>query len=210
MTRYLDRKSFVTSLGVAGLGLVATGLGSGPRALAQSAATPEAGTTAGQTTTRETMRQELYKEFTQALATELKISNADEVDAAIRKAIMSVIDAHVSDSTLTQGQAEALKTIVATAEAPIAPGFFGPGGGMFMHGDRGPAEGRGQMGPGCVGPGRGGSRGRGKPGGDWSGYDDDDDRGSPRMGPGSMMPGSNGTSGGASSSDETGDGSASS
>jgi hypothetical protein len=204
LTRYLDRKSFVMSLGVAGLGLVATGVGSGSRALAQDAATPAAGTTAGQTATRETMRQELYTEFTQALASELNITNADEVDAAIRKAIMSVIDAHVSDGMLTQGQAEALKTIVATAEAPIAPGFFGPGGGMFMHGEHGMAEGRGQMGPGCMGPGRGGSRGRGKPGGDWSGGDDDD-RESPRMGPGSMMPGSNDTSEGASSPDETED-----
>lgn len=195
MTRYLDRKRFVTSLGVAGLGLVAAGLGSRSRALAQDAATPAAGAATTQTTTREAMRQQLYKEFTEALATELKISNADEVDAAIRKAIMSVIDAHVSDGVLTQGQAEALKTIVATAEAPIAPGFFGPGAGMFMRGEHGPWEDRDDMGPGCVGPGRGGPRGRGRPGDDWSDRDDDDARMSP----------SSGVTGGTSSNQTEGD-----
>jgi hypothetical protein len=176
----LDRKAFVTRLGAAGLGLgLALGVGRGGPAVAQTEATPPAGTTtagpAGPTGSkgpmeqRLEMRQELYTEFTAALAKELNIANPDDVDAGIRKAMMAVVDSKVTDGTLTAGQGEAIKTLIATAEAPIAPGLgFGPGPVAIMHG--GPEGGCG-MGPSRgMGPGRGGhddwkDRGRGMPGG---------------------------------------------
>ena len=52
-------------------------------------------------------RVELYAQFTAALADELGIGSADEVDAAIRMAMMTVIDGQVGDDGLTAGQAEA-------------------------------------------------------------------------------------------------------
>lgn len=92
-------------------------------------------------------KAELYAEFTSALADELGIANADEVDAAIRIAMMSVIDARVDDGILTAGKAEALKFLIATSDVPLpAMGGFGPHpGGMFVaaHGPGfGPGEGR--------------------------------------------------------------------
>jgi hypothetical protein len=47
---------------------------------------------------------------------------------------MTVIDAQVTDQHLTYGQGEALKTLVATSDVPIAPGFVhGPMMGPFVH-----------------------------------------------------------------------------
>jgi hypothetical protein len=114
----------------------------------------------------EAKRTEMYADFTAALATELGNTTADDVDAAIRKAIMSLIDAHVSDTELTKGQAEALKVIVATTDVPIVPGFMGmglgPGMGMgmgMMHGDKSHG---GMMRGGHEGHGEGMGRGRGR------------------------------------------------
>src|SRR5262249_6264472 len=42
----------------------------------------------------EALRVEAYNEFTQALADELEIDDPDEVDAAIRGALMAVVDAN--------------------------------------------------------------------------------------------------------------------
>jgi hypothetical protein len=99
---------------------------------------------------------EIYNEFTQALADELGIDNSDDVDAAIRIAMMSVIDSHVDDGMLTKGKAEALKALVATADVPIAPGFaFGPHPGAFFIAGHGPGFGPG-VGP--MMPGREGMR----------------------------------------------------
>ena len=162
MSQTLDRKSFLGTLGAAGLGLgLALGIGA-PAAMAQEAATPAAGTTTAEVGPWE-KRAELYAAFTAALADELGAGSADEVDAAIRQAMMTVIDAQVADGLLTAGQAEALKTLVATAEVPFGPGMFGRGPGGFMHGEEG------------FGPGRGGR-----------GWDDDDRKG-PRDG--RMLPG---------------------
>jgi hypothetical protein len=104
----------------------------------------------------EEKRVELYDEFTQALADELGIDNSDDVDAAIRIAMMSVIDSHVEDGMLTKGKAEALKVLVATADVPIAPGFMvGPHPGALFIAGHGPGFGP-AMGP--MMPGREGMR----------------------------------------------------
>ena len=147
----LDRKGFVTALGTAGLGLglIAAATGNVPGALAQDGATPalaqdESGTGEGEVRERlrsGEMREELYAEFTAALADELGIGNSDEVDAAIRVAMMTVVDARVDDGLLTAGQAEALKTLIATSDVPLGPGpMFGPPPGAFMRGGHGPGE----------------------------------------------------------------------
>ena len=136
MSTTVSRKSFLTSLGAASVG--AGLLRFAPPAAAQdsddSRGMPES---MGPPDEWEGMRVQVYADFTQALAQELGNIQADEVDAAIRKAIMALIDAHGPEEGLTSGQAEALKIIVATSDAPIMPGFMrmgiGPGPGM-MHG----------------------------------------------------------------------------
>ena len=73
----------------------------------------------------EEKRVEAYNEFTQALADELGIDDPDEVDAAIRSAMMSVVDSNVG---LTKETAEAQKALIATADVPIGPAYRGHGG----------------------------------------------------------------------------------
>jgi hypothetical protein len=147
----LDRRALVTTLGMAGLGLGLFVAASGgvPGAVAQEAATPalaqeEAAPGEGEIRERlrsDEMREELYAEFTAALADELGIANSDEVDAAIRVAMMTVVDARVDDGLLTVGQAEALKTLIATSDVPLGPGpMFGPPPGAFMRVGHGPGE----------------------------------------------------------------------
>jgi hypothetical protein len=149
--RAVDRKGFVMAIGTAGLGLglIVAATGGVPGALAQDAATPALAqdeSEAGEDEVRERlrsgeMREELYAEFTAALADELGIGNSDEVDAAIRVAMMTVVDARVDDGLLTAGQAEALKTLIATSDVPLGPGpMFGPPPGAFMRGGHGPGE----------------------------------------------------------------------
>jgi len=70
-------------------------------------------------------RVEAYNEFTQALADELGIDDPDEVDAAIRIAMMSVVD---SNDGLTKDTAEWQKALIATADVPIGPAYRGHGG----------------------------------------------------------------------------------
>ena len=147
----LNRKTFVTALGTAGLGmgLIVATAGGVPGALAQESATPaqaqdEAETGEGEVRERlrsGEMREELYAEFTAALADELGIGNSDEVDAAIRVAMMSVVDARVDDGFFSVGQAEALKTLIATSDVPLGPGpMFVPPPGAFMRGGHGFGE----------------------------------------------------------------------
>jgi hypothetical protein len=147
----LDRKALVPTLCTVGLGLgliVAT-TGGTPGASAQETSTPvvargESGSGEGDVRVRlrsDEMREELYAEFTAALADELGIANADEVDAAIRIAMMSVVDARVDDGLLTAGQAEALKVLIATSDVPLGPGpMFGPPPGAFFRGGLGFGE----------------------------------------------------------------------
>ena len=73
----------------------------------------------------EALRVEAYNEFTQALADELEIDDPDELDAAIRIAMMSVVD---SNAGLTKGAAERQKALIATADVPIGPAYRGHGG----------------------------------------------------------------------------------
>jgi hypothetical protein len=73
----------------------------------------------------EALRVEAYNEFTQALADELAIDDPDEVDAAIRLAMMVVVDSNVG---LTKETAEAQKALIATADVPIGPAYRGHGG----------------------------------------------------------------------------------
>ncbi|MFT4038588.1 MAG: hypothetical protein QM692_10440 [Thermomicrobiales bacterium] len=167
MSGPVSRKTFLTSLGAAGLG--AGLLRFAPAAAAQDeAGDDDMGGMMGRHAEWEELQLELYAAFTEALATELG-STADDVDAGIRKAIMTVIDSKVSDDGegLTKGKAEALKVIVATIDVPIGPPpVFMLGMGMQMHGGGGmPGSG---MGPGsgphaAPGSGRGGKKGR--PGG---------------------------------------------
>ena len=157
MNTPVSRKSFLTSLGAAGVG--AGLLRFAPPAFAQD--TDDDGgddpASAMEPGEWEDKRIEMYAAFTEALATELGDTTADDVDGAIRKAIMSLIDDHVSEDELTRGQAEALKVIVATMDVPIMPGFMGmgmgPGPGMgmgMMHGGMM----HGGMMPGGMGSGR--------------------------------------------------------
>jgi hypothetical protein len=149
----IDRKALVTTLGTAGLGLgliVAT-TGGAPGASAQETSTPviaqdDSGSGEGDVRVRlrsDEKQEELYAEFTAALADELGIGNADEVDAAIRVAMMTLVDARVDDGLLTVGQAEALKTLIATSDVPLGPGpMFAPPPGAFMLGRHGPGHDR--------------------------------------------------------------------
>jgi hypothetical protein len=131
----VNRNAFVTALGAAGVGIVATG-GRTPVALARQDEDADQGVNESKQPFEEALahRKEMYAEFTTALAQELGVSDGDEVDAAIRKAMMTVIDAQVGNDFLTYGQAEALKTLVATSDVPIAPGFIhAPITGGFIH-----------------------------------------------------------------------------
>lgn len=73
----------------------------------------------------EAMQIEAYHEFTQALADELGLEDADEVDAAIRAAMMAMVDANPG---LDTRGAEEQKALIAGAEAPIGPTYRGHGG----------------------------------------------------------------------------------
>jgi hypothetical protein len=140
-----DRKALVTTLGTVGfgLGLIITTASGAPGASAQERTMPamaqdESGSGEGEIRERprlDEMREELYAEFTAALADELGISNSDEVDAAIRVAMMTMVDARVDNGLLTTGQAEALKLLIATSDVPLGPGpMFGPPPGPFIRG----------------------------------------------------------------------------
>ena len=142
---FLNRKAFVTTLGTAGLGLglVVAAAGGASGVLAQEVSTPALAqdeTAPEESDVQVRLRsgeaqEELYAEFTAALADELGISESDEVDAAIRVAMMTVVDARVDEGLLTAGQAEALKLLIATSDVPLGPGpMFGPAPGLFMHG----------------------------------------------------------------------------
>jgi hypothetical protein len=135
----------------------------GRSAMAQESATPAADPaldpsaqhSMGPLDERFQMRAQFYQDFTGALADELGGTNADEIDAAIRKAMMSVIDSRKDDGTLTYGQAEALKTLVATSDAPLGPGmmFGGPPGMVMFRSRGGGGWGEGHMGEGPMGEG---------------------------------------------------------
>ncbi len=71
------------------------------------------------------LRVAVYREFTQALADELGIDDPDEVDAAIRAAIMAGVDAN---DGLNKDSKEELKALITDAEAPIGPTIRGWGG----------------------------------------------------------------------------------
>lgn len=144
MNRYLSRKSFVTSLGAAGIGLAAATAGHAPSAMAQESDSEPA---EGMMEDFGAKRVELYNAFTAALATELNVASADEVDGAIRIAIMAVIDGEVGDEGLTAGQAEALKVLVATSDVPIPAMALGAGPHMFMAKGHGFGPGMGHGGP---------------------------------------------------------------
>ncbi len=73
----------------------------------------------------ESLRAAAYQEFTQALADELGIDDPDEVDAAIRSAMMAVVDAN---DGLNQDTKEWQKALIAAAEVPIGPAYRGHGG----------------------------------------------------------------------------------
>jgi hypothetical protein len=125
----------VTTLGAAGFGFVAAARQT-PPVLAQEEGTTDENTDKAEQSYEEALahRKEVYAQFTADLAKELGVADGDKVDASIRKAMMAVIDAQVTDQHLTYGQAEALKTLVATADVPIAPGFIhGPMMASFVH-----------------------------------------------------------------------------
>ncbi|MFN8674894.1 MAG: hypothetical protein U0Z70_00825 [Thermomicrobiales bacterium] len=73
----------------------------------------------------EDLRVEAYHDFTQALADELGIDDPDEVDAAIRAAMMVTVD---DNPGLSKAGAEQQKALIADAPAPIGPTYRGHGG----------------------------------------------------------------------------------
>lgn len=131
----ISRKAFFTTLGTAGLGLglVAGGLGGTPLAFAQEQdGDDRPGLEAWADVDREELRRRAYEEFTTALAGELGVSNAGDVDPAIRAAWSAVVDGLQTDGLLTAGQATAVKALIASAEVPIGAGaMFGPHHGMI-------------------------------------------------------------------------------
>ncbi len=139
MNRYLNRKTFVTTLGAAGLGLSMTvgALGGVPGALAQDVDSTPAEELRERLRPGE-MRAEFYTAFTAALGAELG-SDAAAIDTGIRNALATVIDGLASDDLVTSGQATAMKSLVASLEAPVGPGpMMGMRGGMMRgHGPEG-------------------------------------------------------------------------
>ena len=124
----LGRKAFVTTLGAAGLGLGISATGA-RSALAQEEPSPPAcphdahmAMPMPMDDAHLQLRTAFYTAFTAALAEAWGGTSGDEVDAAIRQAMMSLIDARQSDAFLTYGQAEALKFLIATTDAPLCPG----------------------------------------------------------------------------------------
>ena len=79
----------------------------------------------GESGGHEDLRIAAYNEFTQALADELGIDDPDALDAAIRLAMMSVVDAN---DGLTEETAERQKALIAAADVPIGPAYRGHGG----------------------------------------------------------------------------------
>jgi hypothetical protein len=73
----------------------------------------------------EALRAEAYHEFTQALADELGVADADKVDAAIRAAMMANVDANTG---LSKSGREQQKALIADAAAPVGPTYRGHGG----------------------------------------------------------------------------------
>ncbi len=102
---------------------------------------------------RRAIQQRFYPDFTAALAAELGAGSADDVDAAIRLAMIAVIDGLDSETLPMPIPADALKAMVASAESPLGPGpLFGHGPGMMIrafHGHHG--DGRGFAGRGGEG-----------------------------------------------------------
>ena len=172
MIHVLDRKRFVQTLGVAGIGLgLLAGAASAPSALAQESHAPgterllfhdegdiddlseaemkelliqllqeraemnlgdiDANDLNNERPHRsnngdyESLRTEAYREFTQALADELGIDDADAVDAAIRNAMIAMVNAN---DGLTREGAEEQKALIAVADVPIGPAYRGHGG----------------------------------------------------------------------------------
>ncbi|MDQ2655111.1 MAG: hypothetical protein M3Z20_18930 [Chloroflexota bacterium] len=171
MIQLRNRKRFVHTLGVAGVGLgLLAGTASLPLALAQEHPSPaierqflqhdagyldlsdeelrqllmqllqerehgKAGAVVyqGEEDTRDfvlrgdhdELRIAAYHEFTQALADELGIDDADEVDTAIRAAMIANVDANTG---LSKSGAEQQKALIADAPAPIGPTYRGHGG----------------------------------------------------------------------------------
>jgi hypothetical protein len=131
----MSRKAFFGTLGTAGLGLglVASSLGAAPIAFAQEGNGVER--EAWENFDPQEMRLRFYQEFTTALAGELNLGSADEVDPAIRAAWNTVIDGLQRDGLVTAGQATAVKSLIAAAEVPVGPGpMFGHGPRMFRRG----------------------------------------------------------------------------
>jgi hypothetical protein len=124
MERTLDRKSFVTTLGAAGLGLgmAVAGLGGAPGARAQEGESTPAGGAAPARDRFDQIQTELYAAFTAALAEELGSGDAAQVDSGIRAALATVVDGFAGDDLVTSGQATALKALIETAEVPLGPG----------------------------------------------------------------------------------------
>ena len=119
--RYLNRKTFVTSLGVGGLGLAMTAAALGG-ALAQDAESTPAGAAEQAHARFDELHAELYAVFTAALAEEIGTGDAAQVDAGIREALAAVVDGYASDDLVTAGQATALKALIETVEVPVGPG----------------------------------------------------------------------------------------
>jgi hypothetical protein len=146
----MDRKTFMTTLGAAGLGLAVAAAGGASLALAQDEATPPVDESAeGPFAERLQMRQQLYADFTAALAAELGVASGDEVDAAIRQAMMTVVDQQEADGVLTFGQADAIKTLIATSDVPLGLGVGGGDPhGVFIRGHHAPGGHEGRFFPG--------------------------------------------------------------
>lgn len=131
MVQLLDRKRFVNTLGAAGLGLgLLVGAGGAPSgmALEKEGALACQGDDARDVLVagdQEALRVKAYNGFTRALADELGIDDPNEIDAAIRAAMMAEVDAN---ARLSRDGAEQQKALIAAAAAPVGPAYRGFGG----------------------------------------------------------------------------------
>ena len=106
----------------------------GPESAVGVQDTETAADEAGATEGPRAIAERFYPDFTAALGSELG-RDADEVDGAIRLAMMRVIDTIASDDLPVPISPEALKAMVATADSPLSPGLlFAPPAGMMMRG----------------------------------------------------------------------------
>jgi hypothetical protein len=141
----MNRRNMLTTFGATALG--ASVLFSGAATtFAQDATTQPAVAQTDEQDARadfEAQRAQAYNDFVAALASELGDEEA-AVDTAIRTALTQAIDAKLAAGDIDEERAAAAKAVIQVSDAPLMPGFGGPG----RHVGFAARGGRGHGGPG--------------------------------------------------------------